>query len=332
MMAEALYWKKRQDGKALCELCPHGCVIADGKTGICGVRRNAGGTLTLPYYGKISSLAVDPIEKKPLYHFFPGATILSAGFWGCNFHCPFCQNYSISQNVNDDSDFLPPKDLVALAQRRGSFAIAYTYSEPLVHFEYVLECARLARASGLKNVLVSNGYINEAPAAELLEYLDAANIDLKSFQEGFYREEIGGGLEPVKRFIAQAAGRVALEVTTLVIPTKNDSAEEIEAIARFLAGLNPDIPLHLSCYYPVYKYTLPPTPPETVMELARVARRHLRYVYEGNVGSRETNTACAGCGSVLIRRRGYDVTFPGLRHGDCIKCGRACHITGLPEE
>jgi pyruvate formate lyase activating enzyme len=330
-MAKAAYWKKKDNGRVACELCPHRCVIAEGKAGICGARRNEGGALAIPYYGKISSLAVDPIEKKPLYHFFPGATILSVGFWGCNFHCPFCQNYSISQTLADRSDALSPEELVHLAESRGSFGIAYTYSEPLVHFEYVLACARLARSRGLKNVLVSNGYVSEAPAEELIPFLDAANIDLKSYQADFYRRELGGGLDDVKRFIAQAAGRLALEVTTLVIPTKNDTPEEIEAIAEFLAGLDADIPLHLSCYYPVYQYALPPTPPETVIELARVARRHLRYVYEGNVGFHETNTACAQCGNLLIRRRGYDVSFPGLRGRVCVKCGRPVPIPGLPE-
>ncbi len=328
-MADAAYWEKRDDGRVACGLCPHRCVIAAGRTGACGVRRNENSELTLPYYGKISSIAVDPIEKKPLYHFYPGAQILSVGFWGCNFHCPFCQNYSISQHVSPDADYLGPEELAALAARRGSFAIAYTYSEPLVHFEYVLACAKQARERGLKNVLVSNGYINKDPAEELLPWLDAANIDLKSFQVDFYKKEIGGELEDVKRFITQAAPRLALEVTTLVIPGKNDSHEEIESISRFLAGINPDIPLHLSCYYPVYKYSLPPTPPETVIGLAKAARRHLRYVYEGNVGYHETNTNCPGCGHLLIRRRGYEVSQPGVKDGACAQCGKTIPIPGV---
>jgi pyruvate formate lyase activating enzyme len=330
-MAEGAYWKKRDDGRVACALCPHNCVIAEGRAGVCGVRSNEGGALVLPYYGRISSVAVDPIEKKPLYHFYPGSTILSVGFWGCNFHCPFCQNYSISQHADENSDYLAPEALADLAVRRGSFAVAYTYSEPLVHFEYIMNCAKQARARGLRNVLVSNGYINAAPAEELLPWLDAANIDLKTFQDDFYRREIGGGLADVKRFITQAARRVALEVTTLVIPTKNDSVEEIESISRFLAGLNPDIPLHLSCYYPVYKYSIPPTPPETVIRLVAAARRHLRYVYEGNVGHRETNTDCPGCGNLLIRRRGYSVSLPGVKAGACAQCGKKIPIPGLGE-
>jgi pyruvate formate lyase activating enzyme len=329
-MSEALYYRKREDGKIVCELCPHACVIPEGKAGRCGVRIHRAGKLVIPYYGKISAVAVDPIEKKPLYHFYPGASILSVGFWGCNFHCPFCQNYNISQSVSEESDFLAPQDLVRLAVERRSFAIAYTYSEPLIHFEYVIETARLARESGLKNVLVSNGFINERPAAELLEFIDAANIDLKGNQPDFYRSEIGGKLDEVKRFIGQAARRTALEVTTLVIPTKNDSSEEIEAIARFLSSLDPNIPYHLSCYYPTYKYTISPTPPARVIELAASARKYLRYVYEGNVGSHETNTACIGCGNVLIRRRGYSVSFPGIRDKKCNSCGLGIAIPGLP--
>ncbi|MBN1129939.1 MAG: AmmeMemoRadiSam system radical SAM enzyme, partial [Chitinispirillaceae bacterium] len=303
-MREALYYTVRENGKLICDLCPHSCAIADGKSGRCRVRVRQKDRLLLPYYGMISSISVDPIEKKPLYHFYPGSQILSVGFWGCNFHCPFCQNYSISQNIASVSDFLSPSDLVNLAKNRGSFGIAYTYSEPLIHFEYLLDCAKLVREAGMKNVLVSNGFLSEAPANELLEFLDAANIDLKSFDPGFYRTEIGGTLEGVRRFIALAAGRIALEVTTLVIPGKNDSPPEIEQMARFLADLDRNIPYHLSCYYPTYKYSIDATPPQTVADLSQVARRHLSFVYEGNVGLRETNTVCPSCGSILIRRRG----------------------------
>ena len=212
------------------------------------------------------------------------------------------------------------KALVETARQEGSFGVAYTYSEPLVHLEYVLEAAGLARKAGLKNVLVSNGYINREPADELLAVVDAANIDLKAFDPAFYREETGGDLEEVKRFISQAAGRIHLEVTTLVIPTKTDSPSQIEGIARFLASLDRNIPLHLSCYYPQYRYSLPPTPVETVQELAVIARRHLPYVYMGNVGLEETNTFCPECGNLLIRRRGYSTAVLGARNGACTRC------------
>jgi pyruvate formate lyase activating enzyme len=321
----ARFWEKLEDGGAVrCGLCPHACLIRPGGLGRCRVRRNREGTLELPFYGRLSSVAVDPIEKKPLYHYHPGESILSVGFLGCSFHCPFCQNYRISQDTGVPTEAVSPEELVALAQREGSFGIAYTYSEPLVHLEYVLECSRLARARGLKNVLVSNGFINPEPAEELLGVLDAANIDLKSFNPEFYRKEIGGELEEVKRFLTQAYahGRVELEVTTLVIPTRNDSPEEMEAIAAFLASLDPAIPMHLSAYYPQYRYTLPPTPPATLRELAQVARRHLHYVYLGNVGAEPSDTLCRGCGSALVRRRGYRVDTSGLEGERCAHCGK----------
>ena len=312
-----------------CTLCPHGCSIADGKSGVCGVRFNEGGALALPYYGSISSIAVDPIEKKPLYHFHPGAPILSVGFFGCNFRCPFCQNYTISQRVVKQRDPLSPDELVETALLRKSFGIAYTYSEPVVHFEYVLDSARLARARGLKNVLVSNGFLNPEPAEELLELMDAADIDLKSFSPQFYRKEIGGRMDAVLDFLRIAAKKTALEVTTLVIPGKNDSETEITQIAEFVATLNPDIPLHLSCYFPTYKYVIEATPPERVLELAAAARQALRYVYPGNVGSLENNTTCPTCAALLIRRTGYATEVVGLERGRCAKCGGHIPIQGV---
>jgi len=323
----ASFWEKSDDGEAVrCALCPHACLIRPGGHGRCRVRLNRGGSLELPFHGRLSSIAVDPIEKKPLYHYHPGERILSVGFVGCSFHCPFCQNYRISQDTGVPTEAMSPEQLVALAEREGSFGIAYTYSEPLVHLEYVLECSRLARARGLKNVLVSNGFINPEPAEELLAVLDAANIDLKSFNPEFYRKEIGGELEEVKRFLAQARGRIELEVTTLVIPTRNDGPEEMEAIAAFLASLDPAIPLHLSAYYPQYRYTLPPTSPSTLRELAEVARRHLSYVYLGNIGSEPADTPCGECTAVLVRRRGYQVDTSGLDGVRCAHCGAPAPI------
>ncbi len=327
---EGLFWEKTEDGDIRCRLCPHSCLIKPGKHGRCRVRYNSGGALDLPFYGRVSSLAVDPIEKKPLYHFFPATSILSVGFVGCSFRCPFCQNFSISQSTDQASrQMLSPQQLVEMAEERGSFGIAYTYSEPIVHLEYVLNSARLAHQKGLKNVLVSNGHINPGPAEELIRVLDAANIDLKAFDPDFYSKEIGGNLEAVKRFIEQAAGRIHLEVTTLVIPGKNDSPAEIEAIARFLANLNPEIPYHLSCYYPAYRYTLPPTEPETVKRLAAVASKHLSFVYLGNVGLASTDTLCPHCGQVLIRRMGYRVSISGLNQDRCSRCKHRISIAGL---
>ena len=323
------FFEAADNDKVQCRLCPHNCLIAPGRFGVCRVRSNRAGTLELPFYGRLSAVAVDPIEKKPLYHFYPGSSILSIGFVGCSFHCPFCQNHHIAHDTSYPTEYVSPVQLVELCEQRGSFAVAYTYSEPIVHLEYVLDTAVLARERGLKNVLVSNGYINPGPAEQLLELMDAANIDFKSWNDDFYRKEIGGGVEEVKRFLRQAHGRTSLEVTTLVIPTKNDSPEEIEAIARFLASLSPDIPYHLSAYYPQYRYTIPPTPPSTLHELAETAREHLHYVYLGNVGVEETSTSCAGCGSLLVRRRGYSVSIKGIEDGRCRKCGAPSPITGV---
>ncbi len=309
-----------ENGSVLCSLCPHHCRIAEGERGICRVRENRSGELSLPLHGVLSSMAVDPVEKKPLYHFHPGASILSVGFYGCNFRCPFCQNYLISQHVREQGTRVEPRELVDIAVKRGSFGIAYTYSEPLVHFEYVLEAAKIARSKGLRNVLVTNGYIEEEPAKELFEYIDAANIDLKGFTEGFYRKEIKGRLEPVKRIIRLAHNLLHTEVTTLVIPGKNDSEDEIDALAGFLASLSPDIPLHLSAYYPTYSYTIEATTPETIRRLTEKAKEHLGFVYPGNIPG-GADTLCPECGELLVKRTGYSIRRSGLRDGHCISCG-----------
>ncbi|MDR1626736.1 MAG: AmmeMemoRadiSam system radical SAM enzyme [Spirochaetia bacterium] len=311
-----------------CLLCPHACFLAEGKTGVCGVRKNERGEMSLPYYARLSGAAIDPIEKKPLYHFFPGRKIFSAGFYGCNLRCPFCQNHHISQEFPGKTRATLPEELVEAALAENSLGIAYTYSEPLVHFEYLLQTAQAARAKGLKNVLVSNGYLNEAPAARLVPFLDAANIDLKSFSDGFYRRELGGSLDPVLRFLELAAGRTHLEVTTLVIPGKNDSPAEMGRIASFLAGLNQDIPLHLSCYRPMYRYTIRESTYRELEPLLDTARQKLRYVYPGNV-DREANTLCPSCGELLVRRQGYRVSLAALKNGRCGKCGR--QIAGVWE-
>ena len=319
-------FEKLDRQRVRCTLCPNNCIIAPGKYGSCLVRRNLQGELNLPYYGAVSSLAIDPIEKKPLYHFYPGEKILSVGFLGCNFHCPFCQNYQISQSTDIPFSTLTPAELVGNALKQGSFAIAYTYSEPLIHFEYVLETAQRAHEKGLKNVLVSNGYLNQEPASKLLEHIDAANIDLKSLNPDFYRREIGGNLDEVMRFITQAAGVTALEVTTLIIPGKNDALEEIEGIAAFLGDIDRNIPYHLSAYYPQYNYHIPPTSISTLTAASKAALKHLNYVYLGNVGSSEINTRCPKCGNLLIKRSGYSVQIKGIKEQKCSNCGNRVDI------
>ncbi len=312
----------KQDSILHCVLCPHHCKIRENERGICMVRENRNGELHLPFYGALSAVSNDPIEKKPLYHFYPGSTIFSVGFYGCSFKCPFCQNFRIAHYTpSKSSTSISPEELVNKAIKQGAQSIAYTYSEPIVHFEWMLEAAQIAREKGLKNVLVSNGFINPQPADELLNVIDAANIDLKSFHNDFYEKIVGGKLAPVLAFLKKAASKIHLEVTTLVIPGYTDSHQEISQIAEFIAGLHPDIPLHLSCYYPAYKFDAPPTEPGIVFNLTETAKKYLNFVYPGNVGLSEVNTYCAHCGNTLIKRRGYKVETPGVKDNKCNKCG-----------
>lgn len=317
------FWRPGEGGRVLCLLCHRHCSIAPGASGVCGVRRNEGGALVLPYYGRISSAAVDPVEKKPLFHFRPGGRVFSIGFTGCNLVCPFCQNWTISQDPDAPTEYLSPRDAVRAARDSGCSMIAYTYSEPLVHAEYVLDCMDRARAEGLENVLVTNGHALEDPAREILDRTDAANVDLKTWDPRWYRSELGGDLAAVRRFLEIAAERTRLEVTTLVIPDRNDDDESMRGIAGFLAGLSPDLPLHLSAYRPMYKYRLPPTPPDTLERLAGIARERLRYVYLGNVPGQE-DTLCTACGALLVRREGYRTSLESLVPGgpDSSACGR----------
>jgi len=273
--------------KVICELCPHHCALEEGKTGICRARKNVQGTIICENYGKVTSMALDPIEKKPLHCFYPGSRILSVGSYGCNLRCPFCQNSDISMADagTAETQFVSPETLVekALALvKQGNIGIAYTYNEPLVGYEYVLDCAKLAREHTLKNVLVTNGTICEKPLLELLPYIDAMNIDLKAFTERFYKM-IGGDLETVKQTIRLAARTSHVEITTLIVPGENDSEAEMDALSLWLASVDPEIPLHVTRFFPRWKMTdRDATPVKTVYALAQIARRHLKYVYEGN--------------------------------------------------
>lgn len=277
-------YTKINKNKLECRLCPHNCNITEGNSGICGIRKNKNMKLELPLYGKLSAINIDPIEKKPLYRFLPGTQILSAGFFGCNFHCQFCQNYQISQIFGEDekNKYVSPAELIELALTKGLRSIAYTYSEPVIHFEYIMECSKLAHKYGIKNVLVTNGFLNPEPAGELLSLIDGVNVDLKAFTQSFY-SKLGGEIEPVKIFIKLAAEFTHLEVTTLIIPGENDSIKEIMNIANFLMAIDPNIPLHISSYYPTYKYEVLSTPKDTVLRLVEIASKHLNYVYPGNI-------------------------------------------------
>jgi len=271
-----------------CEICPHNCSLAEGQKGICNARSNQNGVICNDNYGLITSIALDPIEKKPLNRFYPGSKILSVGSYGCNFKCPFCQNYEISMADKDASSviFISPEDLVKKALELvpyGNIGIAYTYNEPVIWYEYVRDCSRLAAENNLKNVLVTNGYINKKPLLELLPFIHAMNIDLKSFTEGFYKK-VGGDPESVKQTVALASEHCHVEVTTLIIPEENDSPEEMHKLAGWLSSISRDIPLHISRFFPRYKMShKEPTPISTIYSLADIAREYLTYVYEGNV-------------------------------------------------
>ena len=283
MMKEALWYKKLDNKKVNCQLCPHNCKIAAGKSGICKVRHNKDGVLYSLNYKKASSIAMDPIEKKPLYHFHPGKYILSIGTFGCNFKCGFCQNYEISQ-----SDFsrqvLDIKELIKICKNNPNcIGIAYTYNEPTIWYEFVLECSKKFKEAGLINVLVSNGYINPQPLKELLPYIDAMNIDVKSMKDEFYKKICAGSLKPVIHTVEEAISKCHVEIANLIIPTKNDSPFEMEELAKWIASLDPDTPLHINRYYPAYNMDLPATDPMVLLNLKEIALKYLKNVHIGNV-------------------------------------------------
>ena len=286
---ECRYYQRLDDGRVECLLCPHHCCIANGRTGICQSRRNHDGVLVSEVYGRPCSLAIDPIEKKPLYHFHPGTTCLSLACTGCNFHCLNCQNHDISQVAPSDVNYyeLTPQQVVDLCKKHHCPGIAYTYTEPLTYLEYITECARLAREAGLWNILVTAGYVCQQPLADLLPYLDAANVDLKSFSDDIYQRISGGHLQPVlDTILAMRDAGVWIELTNLLIPTVNDDMEMIREMCRWIVDNNlADQPLHFSRFFPRYKMQdLPPTPLHTLKEARQIALDEgLKHVYLGNV-------------------------------------------------
>ena len=275
------------DERVVCSLCPHHCRLADGETGFCRARMNEGGIIRCKNYGRLTAVALDPIEKKPLYHFHPGSFILSVGSFGCNLACPFCQNYAISMaDGQSETQDVTPAELAALAHdlsRRphGNIGVAFTYNEPLLSYEFIMDAAPLLHEAGLFVVLVTNGMIAPAPLEALLPHVDAMNIDLKGWQPDFYRR-LDGDLSTVKHTIARAVKSCHVEVTTLIIPGQNDSAGDMEEESRWLASLSPDLPLHISRYFPRWHENTPATPVETIERLAAIARKHLRFVHKGN--------------------------------------------------
>jgi pyruvate formate lyase activating enzyme len=324
----ASYWESIGDDWVRCGLCPRHCVVAPGERGYCEVRENMGGKYYTLTYGNPCAIHVDPIEKKPLFHFLPGTTAFSIATAGCNLDCKFCQNWHISQARPEDllNYRLSPEELVEAAVQSGAPTIAYTYSEPTIFFEYMLDCAKLAHSRGLKNIYHSNGFIEVEPLRELCKYLDAANIDLKGFSDDYYHDMSNGSLAPVLRTlkILREEG-VHLELTTLVVPGRNDDPETLRAMCRWIHDeLGDDVPLHFSRFHPMHKLLdLPPTPVER-LEMARniALDEGLRYVYIGNVpGNEGTNTYCPSCGEELIHRIGYSVELRALEDGKCAKCG-----------
>lgn len=273
--------------KIICDVCPNYCNLSEGQVGICRARSNKDGKIIAINYGHITSLALDPIEKKPIRKFQSGKNILSVGSFGCNLKCSFCQNHNISMVGEEKarSEYKTPAQLVEMAlnlTNRNNIGIAYTYNEPLIGYEYVRDCAKLAKEHNLKNVVVSNGSFNKKVLDEIIPYIDAFNIDLKGFSEEFYKK-VGGDLETVKNFIKLVAKHAHVEITTLIIPEENDSEEEMEELSEFIASINPEIPLHVSRFFPTYKMNdKTPTDVSKVYELAKNARRKLKYVYEGN--------------------------------------------------
>ncbi len=322
-LKEAAYFEELADSYVQCGLCPHRCVIADGKRGRCQARENRGGKLYALTYGRAASLAVDPIEKKPLYHFYPGREILSLGNWGCNFACSFCQNHDISQHEVPTRAF-SPEDAVTMARESKSIGLAYTYNEPLINFEFVRDCAKVIRAAGLKNVLVTNGFVNPEPLEELLPLVDAMNIDIKAFHEGFYKDQCQGKLEPVLRNTARAAKSCHVEVTTLLIPGLNDAPKELEDMAVWIAeNCGEETPAHLSAYFPRYQMKIDATTPAMLQHAREIFLKHLRYVYIGNVAATKgANTVCRACGEIIIARQGYAIDKRGINDsGRCALCG-----------
>ncbi len=330
-MKEAILYERSGEKGVQCGLCHHGCRIGEGKTGLCRVRENRDGILYSLVYGKVIARHVDPIEKKPLFHFLPGTRSYSLATVGCNFRCAFCQNADISQMPADHNrirgEDLSPADLVREAEQGRAATIACTYTEPTVYFELALETARLASARGIRNVFVTNGFMSRACLEEMHPDLHAANVDLKAFTDRFYREQCGARLDPVLRTIeTMKAQGVWVEVTTLLIPGLNDDPHELQDLAGFIAGLDPGIPWHISRFHPTYRLTSIGATPAASIHRARGIGREagLQYVYTGNLpGDDGESTHCHACDAPLIDRWGFSIRRNRLQDGRCPDCGSA---------
>jgi len=328
MIKEALLYEAKEDRKVQCNLCNHRCSISDGNFGICGVRQNREGVLYTHAYGQAIAANVDPIEKKPLYHFLPGTTSFSVAAAGCNFRCGFCQNWQISQipvkqRGRGTGYHLAPEDIVNKAREHQCRSISYTYTEPTIFFEYAYDIARLAKESGIYNVFVTNGYMTVEALNTIRPYLDACNVDLKAFSDAFYRNTCHGRLEPVLASIRTMRELgIWVEITTLVIPGENDDVAQLDGIARFIAGVGQDIPWHISRFHPDFQFDhVGPTPLgvlKTAYSLGKKAG--LQHIYVGNVPGETAETRCPECGKTLIRRHGFFVEENLVENGACPAC------------
>jgi len=325
---EALFYDKLENKAVQCRLCPRNCFIPSGKRGFCGVRENREGALYALSYGKLVALHIDPIEKKPLFHFLPGTKAFSIATAGCNLKCKFCQNWEISQKLPEEVnyEYIAPEDLVKKIRESGCNVIAYTYTEPTIFYEYMLETAKLARACGIKNVMHSSGYVNEKPLRELAKYMDAANIDLKGFSDDYYVKMSEGTLEPVlKSLKVLKEEKVHLEITNLVLPGYNDDNENVTKMCLWIKeNLGPETPLHFSRFWPLYKLAaLNPTPLETLERARKIAQgAGLKYVYIGNMpGHDGESTYCPRCKKIVVKRSGYSILEINLANGKCKFCG-----------
>ncbi len=328
-MIEALLYRREEKKKVRCFLCAHRCLLREDQSGICRVRKNVDGVLYSLNSDRVTAVHLDPIEKKPLYHFLPGSASLSIAAMGCNFSCQFCQNHEISQVFKEElisGEKISPENLVQNAIRSRALSISYTYTEPTVFFELMLETARLAKQANLKNVMVTNGYMSPEALEMMSPYLDAANVDLKSFSEDFYREYCGAKLHPVLDTIREMKRRgIWIEVTTLLIPGLNAGLEDQKGIVSFLLEIDPFLPWHVSRFFPQYQLTDRPITPEgdIALLLNLAAEMGLRFVYGGNFDDeRYSDTFCPDCRLRLIRRYRYQIESPGIAGGNCSRCGR----------
>ncbi len=327
---KAAYFKLLDDKNVRCILCPHKCLLKPGETGKCRVRHNVDGVLETEVFNNISAMAVDPIEKKPLYHFYPGTDIVSIGSFGCNMKCPFCQNHEISQPsvsvMNRRKNEISASAILSEAKRIDTnIGLAFTYNEPIVWYEFMMDLATRAKKAGIATVMVSNGYISSEPLKGLIEFIDAFNIDLKAFNNDFYRKYTGAAIKPVLNTLKDivTSGR-HLEITYLIIPGYNDNQDEFrDCILWIVDNLGPDVILHLSRYFPNYQFTAPPTPSQTVVELYNIAKDKINFVYPGNINIPGImDTLCPDCGLTITSRSGYFIKHLNTEDGNCSQCER----------